>query len=166
MNLPRLPRQPIRPDLESDIDREVWKPEWKCFCCHDSGIVMSKLAELVIPDYDDKRDKPVACYLCNEGSLLHGNEAYDQRFTRGICSQLDFNERDDWTRTVIAQQQQFVERQKQLTEKISMRKRSRTPEEEIAAQRLHEETSNADPPQLHEMAEIYLGSDWLKDGVF
>ena len=99
MNLPQLPPDPIRPELETG-DAEIWHPEWKCFCCQDHGIIQPHLARLVIPDYNHKRDKLPICQSsgCKKGSrwLSLGNANLDMRFTLAICQQLDMHERTAW----------------------------------------------------------------------
>jgi hypothetical protein len=162
-NLPRLHRQPIRPDKEPGVDLEIWSPDWKCFCCHDSGVVRPKLASLVIPDYDPNADKPPACYRCDAGSYLTSCEEYDQRFHRGICNELDRIERNDWTETIKAKQQQILDL-KSLSRSKSIRQRDRTSSEEMEAQRRHEEACNAAPEKLREMARAYLGDEYMKGG--
>jgi hypothetical protein len=47
---------------------------------------------------------------------------------------------------------------------MNLRKRDRTPVEEMEAQRRQEEACNADPSELIAMAQAYLGSDYIKDG--
>jgi ABC-type proline/glycine betaine transport system substrate-binding protein len=59
----KLPRFPMRPEKESEAEVEIWQPNWKCFCCHDSGIVVSHLAAMVIEEFDFKRDKPPRCQI-------------------------------------------------------------------------------------------------------
>jgi hypothetical protein len=106
MNLPQLPRQLIRPEPETE-DAEIWHPEWKCFCCHDSGIVYAQLARLVVPDYNYDHDRLPVCQSpgCQKG--LHwmnlGSANLDMRFTLEICQQLDMQERTDWRLTVERQ---------------------------------------------------------------
>lgn len=163
MSLPRLSRQPVRPDKEASVDAEIWYPDWKCFCCHDTGIVRPKLAELVIPDYDYDRDFHPTCYRCDVGSVYANCEEYDQRFNRGICSELDRIERDSWTATVKAKQQRILET-KMLAQKMNMRQRDRTATEEVEAQQRHEEACNVESEKLREMARAYLGNEYMKDG--
>ncbi len=103
MNLPQLPRQPIRPEVETE-DAVIWQPSWKCFCCQDTGIVNFHLARLVVPDYDYNRDRLPICQSpeCKKGSRwLHlGSANLDMRFTSAICQQLDMHERTVWRLTV------------------------------------------------------------------
>ena len=103
MNLPQLPRQVIRPETEQE-EKEIWHPEWKCFCCQDSGILQSHLVQLVIPDYNHRHDRLPICQSsgCKKGSRwLHlGSGNLDMRFTSAICQQLDMHERTAWRLTV------------------------------------------------------------------
>ena len=46
-----------------------------------------------------------------------------------------------------------------------MRERDRTLEEELLAQRKHEEVSNADPDGLKQAATAYLGNDFMHNGA-
>jgi len=164
MSLPRLSRQPVRPDKEANNDAEIWYPDWKCFCCHDTGIVRPKLAELVIPDYNYHKDLHPACYRCSAGSAYTSCEEYDQRFNRGICSELDRIERNAWAATVKQKQRRILDL-KFLANEMSMRSRARTPDEEAEAIRRDEEVCNADPEKLRAMARAYLGDEFMGDGV-
>jgi hypothetical protein len=47
---------------------------------------------------------------------------------------------------------------------MSIRARDRAPDEEMEAQRRHEEVSNADPYLLKAIAQEYLGNEYMKDG--
>lgn len=76
MNFPQLPREPIRPEMEkSEAEKELWQPSWRCFCCQDTGKVQLHLIKLVIPDYDDYRDKSVVCQNphCETGEMMRGD---------------------------------------------------------------------------------------------
>ncbi len=164
MSLPKLPRQPIRPDKEFSVDAEIWYPDWKCFCCHDTGIVRPKLAELVIPGYNYDKDLHPACYRCDAGGVYTNCEEYDQRFNRDICRELDRIERESWTATVKEKQRRILET-RLLAQKMSMRQRDRTSSEEMEASRRHEEVCNADPKKLRGMAQAYLGDEYMRDGA-
>ena len=170
MTLPQLKREPIRPELEAlEADKEIWQPRWKCFCCHDSGLVELRLIELVIPDYDQHRDKPVICqnFRCEAGEFYRGDFNYDQRFTGGICAELDKKSRDDWQRTVESRFERIQNSVKDTARGMSFKRtqRDRTPSEEEIAARKHFEASNADPQDLREMARAYLGDEFMRDGA-
>lgn len=172
--LPKLGREPIRPDKEPGIDSKIWSPDWKCFCCHDSGVVMPHLAREVVPDYDHHRDKQPACYRCEAGTSCTGNENYDQRFNRLICNELDFLERQNWTATILEKQQRILDLKK-LSASLAMpgtrdgrfanRQRHRTLADHSSAQMRHEEAKNADPAKLRAAAIEYLGEKWLEEGA-
>ncbi|MBE9018897.1 hypothetical protein IQ272_22625 [Chroococcidiopsidales cyanobacterium LEGE 13417] len=155
MSLPKLNRQPIRPDKDKGVDAEIWYPDWRCFCCHDTGIVRPKLAQLVIPDYDYDQDLHPACYRCEAGSSYTHCEEYDQRFNRGICGELDRIERENWTATVKEKQQRILET-RLLAQAMSMRSRDRTSAEEVEVQQRHEEACNVDPKKQEEMEQAEL----------
>jgi hypothetical protein len=87
MNLPQLPSQPIRPELQNE-DAEIWQPSWKCFCCQDRGIVQSHLVRLVIPDYNHSRDRLPICQSseCKQGSKwLHLDSANIKKLLVMLC---------------------------------------------------------------------------------
>lgn len=98
MSLPKLSRQPIRPDKEPGAEQEIWFPDWSCFCCHDSGKILSSLVEVIIPDYDRKRDLQVRCQhpRCATGKSYAGDRQYDQRFSPAMCVELEKIERSHW----------------------------------------------------------------------
>jgi hypothetical protein len=170
MELPSLPRQPLRPDKEkSPEDREIWQPSWKCYCCQDTGLVASLLVRLVIVDYSHQKDKSVVCKNpnCELGNRYVNDNNYDQRFTSAVCVKLDAISREDWRNTAKIQQErikEFKKRTKELALKMNLRSRDRTPEEEELARRKHEEVLNADPEQLWKEARDYLGDEFMKYG--
>lgn len=162
MSLPKLSRQPIRPDKDKSVDAEIWYPDWRCFCCHDTGIVRPKLAQLVIPGYDYAKDLHPACYRCSAGSAYTHCEEYDQRFNRGICSELDSIERESWTATVKEKQQRILET-RLLAQAMSMRSRDRTPDEELVTIERHESACNAEPEKEQEtQIDLELGEERLE----
>lgn len=165
-NITKLPRQPLRPDKEPGQEIEIWQPCWRCFCCQDPGNVANWLVRSVIPDYDNHRDKLVACQRsgCTKGEYYLNNENYDQRFNAGLCAKLDALNRQSWQRTVLQKQLRIQEKANQLARHMSLRKRDRTSSEEMEVQRRHEEVCNADPNRLAAMAQEYLGQDYYKDG--
>ncbi|MDZ4879080.1 MAG: hypothetical protein CLLPBCKN_008518 [Chroococcidiopsis cubana SAG 39.79] len=161
MNLPQLPREPIRPELENPTDKEIWVPKWRCFCCRDTGLVGLNLVRLAIPNYDQCRDKPVACQnpRCYAGSDYRGDPNYDQRFTVGICTELDKRSREDWQRTAESHFKTIQNRVVDASRGVNLRKRDgreanrlrhRTSDEEIVANKRHELACSADPEKLEE----------------
>jgi hypothetical protein len=170
MTLPQLKREPIRPELEGDgADKEIWQPRWKCFCCHDNGLVELRLIELVIPDYNHHLDKPVICqnFRCEAGEIYRGDFNYDQRFTGGICAELDRKNRDDWRRTIESQFERIQNSVKDTAREMSFKRtqRSRTRSEEEIAKKRHEYACNADPQKLRSLARAYLGDEFMRDGA-
>ena len=144
MKLPKLERLAMRPEEEVPPDqKEQWKPSWKCFCCQDTGKVSPHLARLVIPNYNYDRDRFPICQNCNLGhEWLHLEGCYDSRLTSDICKELDQIARDDWEQT-RRKWHKSVKTRLQLeinsvTKNMSLRKRSRTHEEQQLAQYRHE----------------------------
>lgn len=138
----KLPRNPMCPKKETGTEVEIWQPSWKCFCCHDSGIVVSHLAAMVIEEFDFKRDKPPRCQNpgCNSGSHWDGDsitQCVDYRLTPAICQELDSIEREDWRRTTELKQKRILEHMAQLSQKMNLRKRERTSEEEMNTRQKH-----------------------------
>lgn len=138
MNLPNLPRFPMRPEQE-EPDQEIWQPSWKCYCCHDTGKVAPTLAVLVIQGYDDKRDRIPVCQMpgCRAGDQFMGQEfkgSVDMRLTTTVCQQLDAISREDWRNTLKAHQKRFFD----LNCVTSLRERSRSSTEEMMAYQKHQ----------------------------
>lgn len=161
MNIPQLPREPIRPELENPTDKEIWVPKWRCFCCRDTGLVGLNLVRLAIPSYDQYRDKPVACQnpRCYAGSDYRGDPNYDQRFTVGICTELDKRSREDWQRTAESHFKTIQNRVVDASREMSLRRCDRTPDEDLVANQRHELACNADPEKLEEMEREDLSLD-------
>jgi hypothetical protein len=144
MEFPQLPRQPIRSQLEPEVaDREIYQPEWRCYCCSDTGLVQRVLITLIVPDYDHRHDKPVACQKrgCEAGWNYVTDPNYDQRFTSGICANLDKYQREQWRQTVLTKWEAAKKAQliNQFAAGTNLRKRDRTSEEEELVQRKQEE---------------------------
>lgn len=145
MNLPQLPREPVRPEMiGASLEKEIWQPRWLCFCCCDTGLVPLKLVWLIIPDYKgNEEDKPVACQRrgCEAKDHFQGDPNYDQRFTSGICAELDKINRKEWEATILTKWEQAKNRQKleemlqPSFQKTNLRPRDRTPQEEQENQR-------------------------------
>jgi hypothetical protein len=147
MKFKKFPRQPMRRESEPDYEKEIWQPSWRCFCCHDTGMVTPQLAALVIDGYDSSKDKIPICQ--NQGCLgiLGESITYclDTRLTEDICQQLDEYERENWRKTLInrQKQRQLIREQQakiiDLAQKMSLRKQQCTSEEYQSAQSRHEE---------------------------
>lgn len=171
MSIEKLPRNPMRGEDEPGYDKEIWQPSWKCFCCHDTGIIYDTLAGLVIDGYNPNQDKKPRCVNpgCKAGSdwdseALTGS--IDYRINAVTCQKLDAIERENWQRTIESQFKQVSRCVKDTAKGMSMlRRRDRTSEEELLAQRKHESASNADPKKLTAAARAYLGDEFMKDGA-
>ena|GEM_PF-6219690 len=61
----------------------------------------------------------------------------DYRFTAAICQQLDSIHREDWRQTTQTKATLIQRKIAELAQKKSMRKRDRTPAEEMEAQQRH-----------------------------
>ena len=173
----KLPRNPMHPEKESDAEVEIWQPTWKCFCCHDSGIVVSHLAATVIEGFNSNRDKLPRCQNpgCKSGSHWDSDNithCVDYRLTSGICLQLDAAEREAWRETLLMQRQhlkarlnELKEQEQKLAQKMKMpgvRDRTEDDNREVAIR--HEEILNADPQFLAAAAQEYLGHDYWGKG--
>lgn len=151
-DLPKLQR--LR-NPKANQDKEIWKPSWHCFCCHDTGIV--RRPELVIEDYNDVEDLAVVCQKpgCSAGAHLIGMEL-DERFTSAICATLDAICREDWQRTV---EQKFANIQA-LAKKMQMSGTcARTANDDREVQQRKEEIESISHEQWLAMTNDYLGSD-------
>jgi hypothetical protein len=137
----KLPREPMRPEKEPGIDPEIWQPDWRCFCCQDTGIVHHYLAALVIDGYDSNRDKLPRCHNpgCSAGSHYDGatlTGSVDYRLTADICADLDRIERENWRDYV--QQKRLALTLDLSTIGKSLRQRERTSTEEMEARQKHQ----------------------------
>lgn len=138
----KLPRTPMRQELEPGTEIELWQPDWKCFCCHDSGMIVPHLAALIIDGYDSNRDKFPLCVnpSCKAASKYDSefwDASVDRRIEPAVCQQLDLLERESWKRTVQAQSRRIQEATKALAMKKSLRVRDRTADEDQATHDLH-----------------------------
>jgi hypothetical protein len=166
MNIEKLPRSPMRCEDEPGYEKEVWQPNWNCFCCHDTGIVNPHLASLVIDGYDSKRDQLPRCINpgCKAGEHWDSEtltQCVDYRISAAICQKLDASHREHWRQAAREKQINI----QALAQQMSFRKRDRTSGEEMEAQRRHEEASNTDPEKLREMARAYLSDEFMRDGA-
>ncbi|WP_016948767.1 hypothetical protein [Anabaena sp. PCC 7108] len=117
-DLPQFEPIPLRPE-EENKEGEIFYPQWRCFCCQDSGLVSCHLVQLIMPKYNPNRDKWVLCQTgyCNASKRWEnvGVENFDTRFIPSICQKLDLINRENWRNTV---QQQINIRQ--LAKKLKM----------------------------------------------
>lgn len=171
LNINKLPRAPMRREDEPGYEKEIWQPDWKCFCCHDTGIVYDSLAALVIDGYNRDRDKRPRCVNpgCKAGSDWDSEAmsgCIDYRISAATCQKLDAIERENWRRTVESRFERIQNSVNNTAIGMSMlRRRDRTPSEEEIAKKRHEEAINADPEKLREMARAYLGDEFMRDGA-
>ncbi len=138
----KLPREPMRPQNEPFADKEIWQPHWKCFCCHDTGIVNHYLAAMVIDKYDFSRDKLPRCHNphCEAGRHYDGPHlaaSVDYRLTPNICANLDSLERQNWQNYILQKLQNLKIDLSSIG--ISLRQHQRTATENVQVQQKHEE---------------------------
>ncbi len=100
----KLPREILRQEDKPGYEKEVWQPSWKCYCCHDLGIVRPHLVAMVIDGYDYQHDKLPRCQNpgCSAGSTYDSSQlsdCIDYRLSPAICQELDMIEREDWRQT-------------------------------------------------------------------
>lgn len=140
MSLPKLPRDIIRREDEPEHEKELWRPNWKCFCCHDTGTIRPYLAAMVIDGYRWESDKIPVCQ--NPGCSATSNisqaiEQYlDYRLDAAICQQLDLIDRESWRQTLKDANQRRLNTQI-LAQRMSLRKSDRTSTEQMEAQQRH-----------------------------
>jgi hypothetical protein len=150
MNFEKLPPIPLRRECEPNYDKQIWQPNWCCFCCHDTGFVLDRLATRVIEGYRGGQHKIVRCQatrcIAEIGETLEASGTLDERLTPDICDRLDALERDDWARTV-EKQSELRKRANRLVDELahrkSIRQARRTPQEEMEVRRRHFEISNS-----------------------
>ena len=146
----KIGRDPIRPDKEPCAEIEIWQPCWKCFCCHDRGIIVAHLAKMAIDGYNPNHDKLPRCVApgCNSGEQFDSEQlskSVDYRLDAAICQELDAIERTSWQQT-IKDKQKNIQRQRQTQSLISqfaqsknLRPVDRSPEEQTKSERKHQE---------------------------
>ena len=152
---------PLRDEAQPGYEAIAWKPNWKCFCCHDNGIIPERIVKTVIPNYVSGRHKPVKCNNCNIrlGDTLYDTNTLDLRFTPEICDRLDRQERQMWREW--GQEKHELRKQRLAASKTcswrgnpaelpcsidndctrNLRRRSRSNQERAEAQRRHRDIS-------------------------
>ncbi len=146
MDFKKLKPIPLRPECSPDYDKQLWQPNWCCFCCHDTGFVIDRLAAYVIEGYTSGQHKIALCQAtrCQAeiGETLEASGSLDERLTPEICDELDNLEREEWART-LKKQREIRKQAKGVVDKLaeskSIRLRRRTPTEEMEVRRRHEE---------------------------
>lgn len=144
MDFKKLKPIPLRPECEPDYDKQVWQPNWYCFCCHDTGFVVERLAAYVIEGYTSGQHKIARCQAskCQAeiGETLEASGSLDNRLTREICDYLDYLERSEWAQTLKRKHElrkQALGLVDELAERKSIRLRQRSLEEEMVVRRKH-----------------------------
>lgn len=149
MNFKKLPRVPMRPEKEPGAEIELWQPGWKCFCCHDSGIIVPPLAKMIIDGYDRDRDKLPLCVNpgCRAASKYDSeflDASVDRRIEPAVCQQLDLLDRESWRSYAQAQFRKIQEAALELASQKSLRMCDRTCRDEQLAQERHRLVSEED----------------------
>jgi hypothetical protein len=107
--LPALNSRPTSPE-----DKEIWKPQWHCFCCHDSGFIVR--SELVIENPNPNDPDP----LCNRqgcgAASDYRNLGLDDRIPSEVCQQIHEWEIQSWAETSHQKWLQIKERIDQLSQ--------------------------------------------------
>ena len=106
--LNRINKFPEREETNEDrVPEAAQLPQWKCYCCGDTGFVQPSLVTLVIPNYNSRLDPIPVCQRCDEGdkklyskegnnTFLYDNGDLDDRFTANVCEDLDSLNRQYW----------------------------------------------------------------------
>ena len=83
--------------------KDTSRPDWKCFCCHDTGLVNPNLVKLVIGDYDYYHDRQPVCQWkgCQAsdkkiGQTLWDSDSLDDRFDSDTCREIHDKELENW----------------------------------------------------------------------
>ena len=101
--LPQLKPLSLRPECEPGYEKESWKPNWKCYCCHDTGFVLDRLSSQIIPGFNSEQHKTLLCNApgCNASRdkvspklIEEGN--FDTRLSSQACDRLAEMERESW----------------------------------------------------------------------
>jgi hypothetical protein len=98
------------------VDKPLYQmPDWKCFCCQDTGTILEPSIRTfgLIPDYNSLVDKPVLCKRegCvarhSLGSVLLAQGVYgeflnvDDRVEPDDCEEIHSTNRQFWLATVL-----------------------------------------------------------------
>ena len=100
MEFQKIPALNRRKEDEPGYEKESWKPTWKCYCCHDTGFVLDRLAALVIDGYDAEKSKIPRCNAtgcgAEVGESLENSGTLDFRLSSEICDRLNQMEKESW----------------------------------------------------------------------
>ncbi len=144
-NYPKLEPIQLRDEAQPGYEAIAWKPTWKCFCCHDTGLVQHLLVKKVIPRYVSGRHKPVECNATHcdiqLGRDLYKTETLDRRFSADLCDRLDGDERQMWAEW---SKEQHQKRLKLIDSNVTknLRFRSRTNYEQLEVEHRHQNIKN------------------------
>ena len=144
MEFEKLPALIRREEDEPGFETESWKPTWKCFCCHDTGFVLDRLASLVIEGYDAEKSKIPRCNASGCGAevgvYLEESGTLDNRLSSQMCDRLAEMERESWEDYRWKKHQLRKEALglvEELAEKKSMRVIKRSEKEDNKARERH-----------------------------
>ena len=164
-------RTPMRPDNEPDVETEIWQPDWRCFCCHDSGIIAPHLAAMIIDGYDPDKDKLPRCAApgCGSGSQYDSEalrHSVDYQVDGATCQELGTIEREDWKRTIerkFANIQALADQMKMPGSRdasfAGLPLRARTPNDEHEVQIRKQEVESISHEQWLAMSHQSLGGE-------
>ena len=149
MDFKKLKPIPLRPECSPDYEKQVWQPSWCCYCCHDTGFVIDRLAAKVIEGYVAGVHKIPRCQasrcIAEIGETLEASGSLDERLTPELCDYLDDLERENWAHS-LKEQHQLRKKALGLVDELAVRKsmrlRRRTLEEEMEVRKKHSEVIN------------------------
>ena len=100
MEFEKIPALSRREEDEPGYEAESWKPTWKCYCCHDTGFVLDRLASYVIEGYDAEKSLIPRCRAkgCDAkvGLNLEESGTLDLRLSSEVCDRLAEMEKESW----------------------------------------------------------------------
>lgn len=140
---PQLPPIQLRDEVDPEYQKVAWKPNWNCFCCHDTGFITDLLTKKLIPNYVSGKHKPVECNASNckiqLGKDFYETNTLDQRFDPEICDRLDQDEREMWREWSMQQHEKRKFKLDLSNATNNLRARARLPCEHFDVQRRHED---------------------------
>ncbi|MBD2682891.1 MULTISPECIES: hypothetical protein [Nostoc] len=156
-NLPQFERLPINPKKEEE-DKEIWQPNWNCFCCQDTGQIQAHLVRLIISDYDPNRDRIPVCQGCNKFDRhnLMDYGVLDTRFDLFLCKKLDRIAREDWKQVTQKQFEIVKQRINQISKSHSLSSSDRTDNDNREVKQRKAEVEAITPDQWKAMRDDYL----------
>lgn len=148
MKFEKIPDEPLRSEDDPAYDEELWRPTWKCYCCHDTGFILPRLAEQIFDRYRHGKSKFPRC----TATACKTDIGTDKRLLAStnfnvpvhICDYFDRLERQDWNDWVMRQAKLIKnnkDKAKSAIEELSksMAVRSpRTSAEQMLAQQQHQ----------------------------